>query len=42
MSYNQIYKLKDTYLSCEDEIFSLISLMVVEEDALILPSDEIL
>ena len=34
--------MKNTYLTCEDEIFTLIMLKVVEADALILPLDEIL
>jgi len=36
-SFNQNYKMKDTYLTSEDELFYLISLMMVEEDVLELP-----
>ena len=31
------YGMKDTYLTSEDEIFNLMTLMMVEEDVLVLP-----
>lgn len=34
--------MKDSYLTCEDKIFTLITLKVVEANALMLPPDEIL
>ena len=36
------YRIKDTYLICEDKIFTLIMLVVVEADILMLPPDRIL
>lgn len=38
---NLIIEWKDTYLICEDEIFTLIMLVVVEVDVLMLPPNKI-